>query len=173
MKSKILVLMLVVGAVLVSGCTSGNMPAGGGNRSGMDNFTAKALEWLATPEGQQAYPGAGITNTIVIYDENGSEFIHIVPVLNSDYKHLGFLQYINLTDAPESYTKYDEPRDSMYSVNRGDAYAMLMMRNSTYLPGQVKEPVLVSRKGLGTYWMSEVVVNDEVVDKMYEEVSLY
>lgn len=167
MDRKILFPLLAIGIVLVSGCISGEIPS-------VDtweyNITESAREWLATTEGQEAYPNGVPGKPAAIHNENKEAYLWIVPVMNQDRLYTGYITYDNDDFiAPKSYTQYGEPYDSFFSSTKDIAYSAFITDNPSYLPEQIKEPVLVVRKYQGIYWMSEVVVNGEIVDVLYEK----
>jgi len=168
MDRKILFALLAIGVVLISGCISGEIPAAG---TWEYSITESAQKWLAAPEGQEAYPNGILDKPAVIHNENKEAYLWVIPVMNQDSLYIGYITYDNdAFTAPKSYTLYGEPYDSFYSLTKNKAYSMFMMDNSSYLPEQIKEPILVVRKDQGIYWMSEVVINGEIVDILYEKL---
>ncbi len=179
MDRKFLFALLAIGIVLVSGCISGEIPAGG-NGTGAPgrqctgdeaDIMICSQEWLATPEGQEAYPNGILDEYVVIYNENKEAYLWIVPVMNQNYLYIGYILYDKgVFTIPKSYTQYGEPVNSVYSLTKDDAYSMFIVDNPSHLPEQIKEPILISREGEGLYWMSEVVINSEIVDTLYEKI---
>jgi len=161
--------LLAIGVVLVSGCISGKAPA----NSVADNITKSAQKWLATPEGQEIYPNGIADKTVIIYNEDKEPYLWIVPIMKWDHMYIGHLLYNNKdSDTPYSYTEYSEPLDSIYSLSKDEAYSIFIGENPAYTPEQITEPIIVARKGKGTYWMSEVIINGEIVKKLYKEVRI-
>lgn len=130
----------------------------------IEQVIESAGNWLLTPAGSDNFPNVTIDEPIVVHYEDKEPMYWIVPFLNENRMIVGNV----ITDdpgftIPNSFTKYGEPLETIFSISKEDALEEMIANNVQYNPAQITEPIIVGTN-TGTVWRSEVVINGQVYD---------
>jgi len=138
--------------------------------------TAAGQAWLDTESGIGAFGGGTAADAVPVFSEEKELFLWIVPVRDSDGLYQGFLQAEGGDpEVLDSYMKYDKPLGAF--INRDiaiDVHTFFILKHGTdYAPEQITEPFVVIKKEGGFFWMSEIVENNQVVEKVFSDIRLF
>ncbi len=133
-----------------------------------------ASEWLATGKGTQRFPGGEAGEPVPVFEEyGGSLFSWIIPVKSGGTFTGYMIAYSDSFDYPDSYTVYGEPQDMF--INRrtsADIEAVFILSQSGYSGEEIMEPYVIIRDDGGYSWVSEVVRNGQVIDRMFSTIEM-
>lgn len=137
--------------------------------------TASGQAWLGSDSGKRAFNNAIAADAVPVFSEDKELIMWIVPVIENG-NYTGFIQYYNDNiEAPDSYVKYPLPLESF--ITRDSAIDMhtffILKYGSDYAPESISEPFIVIKSEIGGFfWMSEIVENGQVVEKLYSDIRL-
>gem|GEM_PF-3315808 len=138
--------------------------------------TAAGQAWLDTEPGTEVFGGGVAADAVPVFSEDKELVLWIVPIKDDEGLYQGFLQADGSDpELLDSYMKYAEPLEAF--INRDiaiDVHTFFILKYGTdYAPEQITEPFVVIKKEGGFFWMSEIVKNNQAIEKVFSDIRLF
>jgi hypothetical protein len=121
----------------------------------------------------EKFPECEVLDAVPVFNENGEHFSWILPVTNNG-SYVGYLiAFSDDFELPDSYVIYGEARETFISRDKAaDIEALLILSHGEYSDEEIKEPYFIIKNDGGYAWLTEVVRNGRIIDRLYNEVEL-